>query len=120
MRKITARLLVVVALTLATIPMAHAGRIPGPGQDTKICQAFGTVTYYEVFRGGEQARIAIAGDGSSDLDVLVYDMQGRLVAQGIGPTDIELVTFFPVQAQTYRIVVRNLGGNANRFSMASN
>ena len=107
-------------LAAAFVPFVHADRIPGPGKDTTTVQAFGSVTYHETFRGGAQARVAIVGNGATDLDIYVYDMQGRLVAQGIGLTDIELVTFFPNQTQTYRIVVVNLGATWNRYSMATN
>jgi hypothetical protein len=110
----------VFAVLAGTVSLARADRIPGPGNDTKVCQAYGSVTYYEQFRGGWTARVALVGDGSTDLDVFVYDLQGRLVAQGTGPTDIELVSWFPVRTQTYRIVVRNLGGTWNRYSIATN
>ena len=62
----------------------------------------------------EHLLAAIVAYGVTDLDIFVYDLQGRLVAQGIGPTDIEVVTWFPLQDQTYRIVVRNLGSTWNR------
>ena len=42
------------------------------------------------------------------------------MVQGIGPTDIEVVTWVPFQTQTYRIVVRNLGSTWNRYSLATN
>jgi hypothetical protein len=120
MKNIVASLIVALSLSFVTVPLAEAGRIPGPGKDTIVCQAYGSVTYYATFRGGELASVAIVGDGFTDLDIFVYDMQGRLVAQGIGPTDIELVTWLPAQTQTYRIVVRNLGSTWNRCSMATN
>ena len=119
MKRFTSILACVVILA-TMVSMANAGRLNGPGKDTKICQANGSVTYYETFRGCEQARVAIVGDGSTDLDIFVYDMEGRLVAQGIGLTDIELVTWFPSRTQTYRIVVKNLGSVWNRYSLATN
>ena len=119
MKKVIVSLVAIVALGLVVVNV-DAGRIPGPGIDTKICQAFGSVTYHETFAGGQIARVAIVGDGTTDLDVFVYDMQGRLIVQGIGLTDREVVTWFPNGTQTYRIVVRNLGNTWNRFSMASN
>ncbi|MBI2804764.1 MAG: hypothetical protein HYX68_07250 [Planctomycetes bacterium] len=119
MKNCIASLIAVVALGFVAIS-ADAGRIPGPGVNTTICQAKGSVTYFETFRGNELARIAIVGDGSTDLDVFVYDLQGRLIVQGIGLTDREVVSWFPGRTQTYRIVVKNLGNTWNRFSMASN
>jgi len=120
MKKFIASLFVVLSLSFVAVPFADAGRQNGPGKDTTICQAYGSVTYNVTMYGGEEARIAIVGDGATDLDIFVYDQAGNLVRQGIGPNDIELVTWFPNQTQTYRVVVRNLGSTWNRFSMATN
>src|ERR1051325_5372590 len=108
MQKIVVSLVVVLS-SFVTVPLAEAGRVGGPGKDTTICEAYGSVTYFVTFRGSEFARVAIAGDGATDLDIFVYDMNGTLIRQGIGPTDIELVSWVPPSTQTYRIVVRNLG-----------
>ncbi len=120
MKKIVLSLFVVLSLSLVTVSIADAGRQNGPGEDTTICEAQGSISYNITFWGGEQARIAIVGDGSTDLDIFVYDSNGRLIVQGIGLTDRELVTWVPGQTQTYRIVVRNLGNTWNRFSLATN
>jgi hypothetical protein len=119
MKRFASILACVVALA-TVVSVADAGREKGPGKDTKVCPANGSVTYFETFRGGEQARVAIVGDGGTDLDLFVYDMDGRLVAQGIGLTDVEQVSWIPCWTQTYRIVVRNLGSVWNRYSLASN
>jgi hypothetical protein len=99
---------------------AQAGHIRGPQVGIARCEANATVTFYETFRGGEAAEVAIHGDGTTDLDVFVYDMNGHLVAQGTGITDRELVRWFVPQTGTYRIVVRNLGRVWNRFGIATN
>jgi hypothetical protein len=107
-------------LILGIESFAQAGRLNGPGVGTKRCEAHATVTYYETFRGGEPAVISIRGDGDTDLDLFVYDAQGRLVAEAIGPSDRETVQFYVPSTSTYRIVVRNLGNVWNRFGMATN
>jgi hypothetical protein len=119
MKKCIASLLAVVVLGLIVVN-AEAGRVSGPGVDAATCEAFSSVTYHETFRGGELATVAIHGDGSTDLDLFVYDMQGRLIVQGIGLTDREVVSWVPNGTQRYRIVVRNLGSTWNRFGMATN
>ncbi|MBM4073454.1 MAG: hypothetical protein FJ271_31700 [Planctomycetes bacterium] len=98
----------------------EAGRIPGPGIDTRRCEAYSSVTYHDTFRGGELAVVSIVGDGDTDLDVFVYDRFGNLIVQGIGLTDRETVRWVPRSTGTYRIVVRNLGGVWNRYSLATN
>jgi hypothetical protein len=107
--------LAALACLSVAVPLVEAGR--APGVDTNR-----SVTYFERFYGGELATVSIVGDGDTDLDIFVYDAQGRLVAQGVGPTDIESVSWFVPgnQIQTYRIVVRNLGGVWNRYTMRTN
>lgn len=100
--------------------VVEAGRIPGPGVDSRRCEAYSSVTYYDTFRGGEMAVVSIVGDGDTDLDLFVYDNAGRLIVQGIGLTDRETVRWLPSTTGTYRIVVRNLGGVWNRYSLATN
>lgn len=112
--------LVVVVGVLALAGGVEAGRIPGPGIDVRRCEAYASVTYYDTFRGGELAVVSIAGDGDTDLDLFVYDRFGNLVAQGIGLTDRETVRWLPRSTGTYRIVVRNLGGVWNRYSLSTN
>jgi hypothetical protein len=80
-----------VAAVLAFAGLAQAGRLLGPGIDAKTAPAFGSVTYYETFRGGEEAVVSIVGDGATDLDVFVYDRFGNLVTSATGPTDRETV-----------------------------
>ncbi len=71
MKKIIAILCVAVSLSTSTVPFAEAGRQNGPGQDTTVVEARGSVTYHITFWGNEQARVAIVGDGDTDLDVFV-------------------------------------------------
>ena len=122
MKKFVITCVALACLTAAAAPLAFAGRAPSPGVDNKRCEAFGSVTYYERFYGGEMARVSLVGDGYTDLDVFVYDSFGRLVAQGIGPTDIENLSWFVPgnQIQTYRIVVSNLGATYNQYTLRTN
>jgi hypothetical protein len=119
----TAALFALVALmacgSLAQAENLGGGRQGGPSIDIADCPANGSVTYYVTFRAG-MAEVAIVGDGRTDLDIFVYDMQGRLVAQGIGPTDIESVRWSVPRPGTYRIVVVNLGNIGNRYALATN
>lgn len=110
------------ALILATVAATFsghvlAGPVLGPGTSVKTVEARGSVVYSETFRGGEIGVVSLVGDGSTDLDVFVYDEAGRLVAQGIGLTDVEVVTFTPARTARYRIEVRNLGNVRNRFTL---
>src|SRR4051794_747409 len=52
MKKIIASLFVALSLSVVAVPFADAGRQNGPGKDTTICQAYGSVTYNITFWGG--------------------------------------------------------------------
>jgi hypothetical protein len=89
----------------------------GPGKSIKTVLGGGSVTYFETYKGGKLAQVWLDGDGSTDLDVFVYDLKGKLIVQGTGPTDIETVTWIPAVNTTYRIVVRNLGFLSNTYKL---
>ena len=120
MKKITTLALSALLAVSAVMTDVAASPMRGRGVATHICSAYSSVTYYETFRGGELGVVSIAGDGDTDLDLYVYDSAGRLVASGIGASDREMVSFVPLGTQTYRIVVRNLGGVWNRFTIRTN
>ena len=48
-----------------------------------------------MFLGGARAIVTVEGDGSTDLDVYVYDENGNLVAKVDGPGDKCRVTWTP-------------------------
>jgi hypothetical protein len=68
----------------------------------------------------EVAEFAIIGDGSTDVDILVFDEAGKQVAVDDGNSDLAMVRWKCVKTQVYKIVVRNLGGEDNVCSMGHN
>jgi len=62
-------------------------------------------------------RVALKGDGDTDLDVYVYNSQGLLVARDTGLSDFCCVRFWALRGNTYRIVVVNHGSVYNRCVM---
>src|SRR5262245_50536513 len=76
--------------------------------------------YVETYNAGVAAHLKLKGDGDTDLDLFVFDDQGRVVAQGTGLTDEEAVTFTPRVTGQYKIVVRNLGGVWNEYRLSTN
>src|SRR4051794_15704194 len=46
--------------------------------------------------------VTIAGDGNTDLDLCIFDVNGKLVARAIDLTDGEAITFLPSLTSTYR------------------
>lgn len=105
---------------LAVSATAIAGRVGGPGVDTDRVEAYDSTTYYIDFHGNEWAEVSVIGDGDTDLDLFVYDMNGTLVARDIDYTDRCFVDWYPRRRGTYRIVIRNLGSVWNRYTLETN
>jgi hypothetical protein len=110
-----AKMLVVVILLATNMSVTLASPLPGPGYAVRRVNANSTMIFNDTFRGGERAVVSIVGDGTTDLDLYIYDNNGRLVARAIGLTDRETITFFPSFTSNYRIEVRNLGNVWNEF-----
>jgi hypothetical protein len=80
-------------------------------------------TYYDwsvTMRGGELARIAVLGDGDTDLDLEVFDENGNLIARDIDLTDQCVVSWTPRWTGAYRVRITNLGYIYNNYLMLSN
>jgi hypothetical protein len=103
--------------TLAMGATAGAGQ-PKTHQDT--AQAGTTDVYNIVFSGGQLAEAGIAGDGSGDLDLLVYDENDHLVCRSTGSSDREYCRWWPRWTGPFRIEVQNLSPVANLYRLATN
>ena len=114
-----AKVLVVVTLLATNLSVAFAGPVPGPGSAVRRVNANSTMVFNETFRGGELAVVSIAGDGTTDLDLYIYDNNGNLIGRAVGLTDRETISFFPSFTGNYRIEVRNLGNVWNEFAIVT-
>ena len=100
---------------------ADAGAYPEPIDVwQERVQAFDTDVHYVYFCGGLRAHVLFEGDGDTDLDVKVYDMDGNLIASDLGMTDRGFVVFTPPRSGIYRIEVVNLGGVWNAYDLMTN
>ena len=61
------------------------------------------------FYGGEVARVAIVGDGDTDMDLYIYDQNGHEITRTSGPGSNCLVQFVPRWTGPFRVRVVNLG-----------
>lgn len=105
----------------AKVPVAKSrGNVRGIVIGSGRALARSTNTYQETFRGNEDAVVTVIGDGDTDLDLYIYDMNGNLIVQDIDGTDQCVVVFYPSVTKTYRIVVRNYGNVYNDFSIGTN
>jgi hypothetical protein len=99
--------------------VAEAGRLPVPGSTSKTIPPNTAVSYEnEVFRGGELARVAVVGDGSSLLLVSVYDQYGTLIDSRIGYRCT--IEWTPIFTSAHTIKVTNLGTSTTSYGLATN
>jgi hypothetical protein len=103
--------------TAAMGTTAGAGQ-PKTHQDT--VQPAATDVYSIVFSGGQLAEAGVAGDGDSDLDLLVYDENDHLVCRSTGSSDREYCRWWPRWTGPFRIEIQNLGAVANLYRVATN
>ncbi len=112
---------VCVLVVLGTLaPQADAGATHGPGFDAGRVPRFSTMTYTVCFDGGELAMIQVSGDGDTDLDLRVFDSNGRLVASDNDWTDQCIVAFVPTRTQYFTIQIVNHGPVFNNFTLTTN
>lgn len=86
----------------------------------RTVNAYSKETFWVRFNGGELAWVGVTGDGDTDLDLYVYDSEGRQVASDTDVTDVCEVSWRPGQTGRYRIVVENLGGISNVYWIGCN
>ena len=91
---------------------------PKTHQDTALVGA--TEAYTVVYSGGQLAEAGLAGDGSSDLDLLVYDENDHLVCRSASSSDREYCQWWPRWTGSFRIEIQNLGTAANLYRLTTN
>lgn len=96
------------------------GAVGGAKRNLEQVKAKATDFYKVDFKGGEQGIVIISGDGSTDLDLYIYDEKGNLVASDTDGMDDCNVRFYPKWTGTFQIRVKNLGKVYNRYAMVTN
>jgi len=99
---------------------AQAGRVGGPGQAVAVVYAGQLDEYTLWFRANEVARVVVDGDGSSDLDLFVYDENGNLVVSDTDYTDYCVGTWVPRWTGRFLVRVVNRGDRANVYELSTN
>jgi hypothetical protein len=109
-----------IAGLLLSTQAVQAGAVGGPKKDLHKATAGQTVRYTITFRGGENARLAVVGSGTTDIDVFVYDENGNLLRKGVGGGDSWKTDWNPRWTGKFYIYVINRGNVANTFALATN
>jgi uncharacterized protein YcgI (DUF1989 family) len=93
-------------LSLASLSPVSAGAIGGPKTTGwQTVEAEGADTYHISFRGNALAIIRARGQG--DIDLYVYDSDGRLVARDAAYDSTPVCVFTPHYSETYTVRVVN-------------
>ena len=100
--------------------MAGRGRAAGPATHQDRVRAKATDEYEIVFSGGEVARLAVIGDGDTDLDLYVYDENGNDICKDDDRTDTMVCEWSPRWTGPFTIKIKNLGRVSNRYTMLIN
>lgn len=82
--------------------------------------AGGTDVYRVTFDGGRMARVQLAGDGDTDLDLRVYDERGNLACSDLGWSDVASCAWRPRWTGVFRIEIENLGDVWNAYRLSVN
>jgi hypothetical protein len=64
--------------------------------------------------------VAVVGDGSTDLDLYVYDEFNNLIRSDLGPTDRCLVNWVPKWTGSFTVKVMNRGAIPNKYAIGHN
>jgi S1-C subfamily serine protease len=103
-----------------TLAIKWASAVSGPFTMIRRIAAKGVDTYrfhYEAGKG--DARVAVRGDGDTDLDIEVLDSRGKRVALAQGQTDREEVRWAPAVTGLYTVRVSNLGAIWNEYVLTT-
>ena len=74
-----------------------------------------TITYDVKCYADEETRVTVLGDGSSDLDVYVYDSKGNLITKDEDTTDQCSCAFRAFVTTTFTVEVVNRGNVRNHY-----
>jgi hypothetical protein len=112
-----AAVLVSQALIGAAVP---AQTLDGPYAHVDVVNADSTDVYRMTFRGGEAAVLRVIGDGSTRLDLYIYDENGNLITSAVGPGDVCRADFHPLWTGPFVIKIVNRGYVWNRYTLLTN
>jgi hypothetical protein len=114
-----AMLLAMVILAASVVPVI-AGAVGGPKYGAYRLGANRYRTFTVSFYGGREARVAVSGDGDTDLDLYVYDVFGNLIVSDDDYSDDCVVSWTPRWTGRFTIKVVNRGNVYNDFAFATN
>ena len=110
-----------VALSVSSLSLigfaatANAASPGGPKIAVDTVDEYSSMTYRLTCYGGLPATAIVVGDGDTDLDLIVRDAYGNVVARDLGPSDRCIAVWTPGWTGTFTLEVVNHGHVYNRF-----
>lgn len=101
-------------------PALVKGTAAGHHEFAKWLKPGAYATYHADFRGREPAEVAIWGDGSGDLDLVIYDSRHRPVCVSRSIGDREWCRWFPQAQEQFYLVVESRSPRWNYYSIFTN
>lgn len=95
------------------------GAAGGPKSTRTVVKGGYTDQFVIKFEGGEQAAVAISGDGDSTLDLYVYDENDNRVCAAVGRGDDAVCRWYPKWTGPFTVRVVNRGV-ANEYRLRTN
>ncbi len=100
---------------------AFAGASGGPRSASYNLDAGGAVDYKIAFNANETAIVGARSDPrGTDIDIYVYDSNGRLVDSDTETDDTPVCIWHPSSNQVYTIRVKNASNSSTSFTMKTN
>lgn len=96
------------------------GRIGGASLHNDRVAAHGTDEWTIRFQAGVLAEVGLKGDGTTDVDIHVYDSSGNLVGYDDDNSDVCLVKWVPTYSGPFSVHVINRGGVYNDYTLVTN
>lgn len=96
------------------------GAETGPKRVHDVVPAKDIHSFEITFKGDEYAMIYLNGDGASNLELSLYDSMGHLITKDRNGSYDCVITFTPIDTADYIINVKNLGGSACKYVLATN
>lgn len=96
------------------------GRIGGASLHNDRVASHGTDEWTIRFQAGVLAEVGLKGDGTTDVDIHVYDSSGNLVGYDDDNGDVCLVKWVPAYSGEFSVHVINRGGVYNDYTLVTN
>lgn len=110
----------IIALISETEDTTTKGAVTGAGGWQKRVPARGSIQVTDRFRGGEVAEVGLLGDGDTDVDLYIYDENGREICNSVRNSDRESCRWTPAWTGQFTIKAMNYGWVYNDVVIVTN